>query len=656
MDAAGPRAARGLAIVPGDLAAGGVGTVTSGASHPLSSLCHVDVQRFLEAVGSIAFVVDVLPDGCFLLAAGNQAFTDAVGHHRAVSGVLTADLFPGRDGFDLDTRLQRCVDARLPIAGEVRLPMGGDRRWWHLTLSPLGDRTDHVTRLLGIALDITGRKREEESLRLDATLLRDAIEAMAEGFALWDRDERLVFCNDRFRQCYPAAAQALAPAAAFGDVFADAAAAGWLCREAAGDRDAEMATPTLRPLAAEREEGLSDGRWLLATDRATPDGGTVSFRTDITDRKRIERVVRQSRATLQAMMDSVDDLIAMVNADHLVLAVNRAGARWLGSEPSRVVGRRIDAVFDAETGTTIGHLIDEVLGGGVTRHAEVSTADRCLEVSLHPVPGADAAPVAVSVVGRDVTRRKAAEHQVREHQQLLARCQRITAVGETAAALAHEVSQPLAAVVNYCAGARAQLNRGAFSAADLADALGDACHEAERAQAIVRGMTGFVRRTPENRSRADVNAVIGGVVDLIRRDLERHDVELRLALAQALPAVEVNVVEVEQVVFNLLRNSLDSLVDGRAAARRINVATALVDGPTIEIRVDDSGPGFSPEARSKLFTPFHTTKARGMGMGLAICRTIVEGHGGRIWVADSPEGGASVRFTLPLGAETRLAS
>jgi two-component system sensor histidine kinase TtrS len=262
----------------------------------------------------------------------------------------------------------------------------------------------------------------------------------------------------------------------------------------------------------------------------------------------------------------------------------------------------------------------------------------------------------VLILQEDITARVTAEQKAREHQQLLARCQRIATIGETAAALAHEVNQPLTAVVSYCEGAITQLKTAAFDAAEVVEALADACREAERASAIVRGVNSFVRRSPDQRRQVDVNLLIGSVVELARKDLERHGVELCLELGEALPPVSVNAVEVEQVLFNLVRNSIDALVETGPASRRVSVRSALVDGQSIEISVDDSGHGFSAEARTHVFTPFFTTKPGGIGMGLAICRTIVESHGGRIWAEDSGEGGASVHFSLPLAERVRLAS
>lgn len=621
-------------------------------SDPLATLDHAQLRNFLDGLGLSAFAIDVVPDGCFRFAVANARFAKLAALEDAVIGRLAAEVFPAATRDGIESYCQRSIDTREPVAWQWQLPIAGTTRWWSTNLAPQADRTGHIVRLIGIAIDITVLKDHERARHASESRLEHALESINEGFALWDANDRLVLCNRRYKDFYPAVAHLLQPGASRRLIADEAVALGQF---RTSDRHAGNGGASLqRPDGYDdvREEWLSDGRSLLASDGRSPDGGTVGLRTETTDRVRTERIVRQSRATLNAMMDALDDLIAMVNSSGVLLAINQAGAQWLRARSDEVIGQRLVSVLGGAPADILAEMIDVVLDAGLCQREEIAWNDRILDVSVHPVMAEDGKPVAVSIVARDITERRAADERVRDHQQMLARCMRIATMGEMAAAIAHELSQPITAIITTCHVCLAELAPVEPVPTDAIDAVEDVRREAERAAAILKSVSAFVRRTPTERSAADINELVRTVLDLARNTPGGRSITFELDLDSALPPAVINIVEIEQVLLNLLRNSIDALSDGErppsSGPPRVTITTRQISGKALEVAVQDNGAGFSAEAKTRAFAPFYSTKASGMGMGLSICRTIIDSHGGGIWAEVAPDGGARVAFTLPL--------
>jgi PAS domain S-box-containing protein len=247
----------------------------------------------------------------------------------------------------------------------------------------------------------------------------------------------------------------------------------------------------------------------------------------------------------------------------------------------------------------------------------------------------------------DVTDRKAAEERAREHKAELAHVLRLGTVEEMASAYAHEISQPLVAIYNYARGCSLRLESGRYSAADLTDVLARIAQQAERASKVVRNIGDFVRKGETELHEADLNAIVRTVAELAEVDFERGRVKLVLSLAESLPLVMVNRIEVEQVVLNLVRNAIEAMQDVAPADRILTIRTARRGDDEIEIVVSDTGPGLPAEA-ARVFEPFFTTKPGGLGMGLSISRTIIEAHGGRIEAEPAYGRGAEFTIALPI--------
>jgi C4-dicarboxylate-specific signal transduction histidine kinase len=219
-----------------------------------------------------------------------------------------------------------------------------------------------------------------------------------------------------------------------------------------------------------------------------------------------------------------------------------------------------------------------------------------------------------------------------------------------AAGLAHELNQPLAAISSYVDGAMQLLRSRGDPGTEVLEAMEAAAAEAERAGKIIHRMTNFLRRTETRPSPVDLNGLAREAMSLAHPVFQTSSVRVLLELADDLPAVLADPIQIEQVVVNLVRNALEAMQQTPNAERVLTVRTARADAGFVQMAVQDTGCGLPADADAKLFQKFYTTKPHGMGMGLAISRTIITAHGGRLEAAASPRGGAVFTFTLPVVA------
>jgi len=228
----------------------------------------------------------------------------------------------------------------------------------------------------------------------------------------------------------------------------------------------------------------------------------------------------------------------------------------------------------------------------------------------------------------------------------LEQASRLITVGELASSLAHELNQPLAAITNYCLGSVHLLEAGLGEPAALLEAMRKATQQAERASRIIARVRGFLRRTETRLSPLPIREVIEDTAAIIAPEAQRQRVKLLLDIPAETPAVLADRVMIEVVMLNLMRNAIQAM-EQSPAARRLMKITADWDAGRVEIRVIDGGHGITEEEGDKVFAPFHSSKPDGMGMGLAICRSVLELHGGQLWMTPNPAGGTIFHFSLP---------
>ena len=247
----------------------------------------------------------------------------------------------------------------------------------------------------------------------------------------------------------------------------------------------------------------------------------------------------------------------------------------------------------------------------------------------------------------DITGRKQTEEISRQQQDKLQMTARLITVGEMASTLAHEINQPLAAIANYNRGSVRRLRSGNWDADELLEAMEKTGEQAERAGKIIQRVREFVRKREPALAACDINEVIAGVAKMIEIEAEKSTIGVRLELTPELPAARADKVMIEQVILNLVKNAIEAMQGVARENRVLAIRSSAGEPGTVGVEVADTGRGLPQELKENLFTPFFTTKPEGMGMGLQICRSIVELHDGRLWASHNPAGGSTFHFTVP---------
>lgn len=247
---------------------------------------------------------------------------------------------------------------------------------------------------------------------------------------------------------------------------------------------------------------------------------------------------------------------------------------------------------------------------------------------------------------RDLTDQQLTEDRLKELQSEVTHMSRFTALGEMASTLAHEINQPLTAISNYLKGSRRLIERMEGEKVEmLKDAVSKAADQALRAGQIIRRLREFVARGESERRIESLPKLIEDASTLALVGAREHGIAVTFRLDPAADLVLADRIQIQQVLVNLMRNAIEVMSEG-GPVRRLDIATAAGAESQVEVTVADSGAGLAPEVAKQLFQPFVTTKRKGMGLGLSICRTIVEAHGGKIWVESPPDGGTIFHFTL----------
>jgi C4-dicarboxylate-specific signal transduction histidine kinase len=251
-------------------------------------------------------------------------------------------------------------------------------------------------------------------------------------------------------------------------------------------------------------------------------------------------------------------------------------------------------------------------------------------------------------VSLDITARKKAELEAQQQRKEVAHLSRVTMLGELSGALAHELNQPLTAILSNAQAAQRFLGQDSVDLDELRAILQDIVDEDKRAGEVIRRLRALLSTGETQRQSADVNELVSEVFKLLRSDLANQGVRLQAELAPNLPSVNADRVQLQQVLINLVMNACDAMGEVAANDRRVIVRTELAAGVGVLVSVIDHGYGIPTEHIEKVFESFFTTKTHGMGLGLSICRSIVTAHGGRLWAENNPDRGASFHFWVPL--------
>jgi len=389
----------------------------------------------------------------------------------------------------------------------------------------------------------------------------------------------------------------------------------------------------------------------MITDDDGQFAGIEGILRDISERKRVEDRLRESEERYRRLYDDNPAMYFTVDASGLVLSVNRFGAEQLGCTPSALVGRPVtDLVVPADRDAVHAHLARCLAHLNETQHWEFRKVRHDGSVfwvreTARAVQPGDGQPV-VLIVCEDITAQKRAEELAYQHRAELAHVARVSTMGELAAGLAHEINQPLGAIVNYTRGTQRRLRAGTMELPALLDALEEISVLGMRCGDIIRRLRGFIRKSAATFEWVDLNVLARDVGALTEPDARQRGVSIIYDLAPDLPLVRVDRIQIEQVVLNLMRNAIEAMERLDVGEKIVTVTTCPADDGGVEVAISDTGAGLTDEQLVQSFEPFFTTKATGLGLGLGISRSIVEAHGGRLWATPHRPRGMTFRFQI----------
>jgi len=383
-------------------------------------------------------------------------------------------------------------------------------------------------------------------------------------------------------------------------------------------------------------------------------GFSVAMR-DVTERRRVEEALVRSEARYRAVSELTSDYAYAFRVD----PTGAVTVEWIAGAFTRITGYTTEEVEQLGGGIALVHPDDIEIALARVRtliahrpdtsefRIRTKTGDvRWIRESARPVWDEEKRLLRVYGAAQDISERKHAEDAARRHQAELAHLLRVATINELAAGLAHEINQPLAAIVSYARGCSRRMRSGSGETAELVRAVDEIAEQAMRADEIVRRLHRFVRKEAPRPEPLAVNDVVRHAVRLVDGEAAERGVGIQLDLASALPATRADAIQIEQVILNLVRNAFEAMAAVPSDRRSLSITTSATAEGNIEVAVRDAGEGIRPESLGEVFTPFFTTKSHGLGMGLAISRSIVEAHGGRIWATATPGGGTTFRFTL----------
>jgi PAS domain S-box-containing protein len=366
---------------------------------------------------------------------------------------------------------------------------------------------------------------------------------------------------------------------------------------------------------------------------------------DITQRKRAEYLTGQ-------VFDTYPDAICVIGRDYRYQRVNPVYERDLGMPADLLVGTHVaDLLGITFFDQTLKPNYERCFAGEEVRYTEWVTYPRSrrryLSVSYSPLRPASDRVEAILVITRDLTDHVLASEALRSAQAELAHANRVAAMGQLTASIAHEVNQPIAAtVINAQAGLRF-LGAQAMDLNKIREILSEIVKDGNRAGEVISRIRDLIKKAPPRRDRWEINGAIREVIELTRGEAVKNGISVQMELADGLPLIRGDRVQLQQVLLNLIINAIEAMSDLGDGARELLISTGKIDSDGVLVTVRDSGPGLAPATLERVFESFYTTKPSGLGMGLSICRSIVEAHGGRLWASADIPRGATFQFTVP---------
>jgi PAS domain S-box-containing protein len=550
-----------------------------------------------------------------------------------------------------------------PFETEARVRRtDGEYQWFAIrkALAVSRDQVgEHSLRALIACDDIHERKQAQERLQQSEQRWQTAFENSAIGIMMRDRADRFFAANRAFRNMLGYTESELYQLCQLDVTYEED-------RELNLELVGELWEGKRQHFQIEKRYRQKNGTlvWVRNNVALVPGmGGVAPFLftivEDITERKKEESERRYIEQRYRVMVETASDAVVCIDESSAILLANPATTKVFGYDPAELIGKPLTMLmpeylrklhedgFRRYAATGQRHINWQ---GAELTGLRKNGQEFPVEVSFGELT-ADGHRIFTGFV-RDISERKQAEElraSLHATQLELAQVSRLTTMGELAASIAHEVNQPLTAVTNNANACLRLLARRNLDPEVLRRALEEIVADGTRASAVIARIRAFIKKTPAERKELDINDVIQEVLALARRELSENRVLLELRLTKTLPLVLVDRVQLQQVLLNLIMNGIEAMTPVTDRRRMLWVESQVGEAGDVLVAVRDSGTGVGSES-DRVFTPFFTTKANGMGMGLAISRSLIEGHGGRLWSSPNSPHGAIFSFTLPAAA------
>jgi len=373
---------------------------------------------------------------------------------------------------------------------------------------------------------------------------------------------------------------------------------------------------------------------------------------DLIERGQVEAALRESEerlGRLASIVEFSDDAIISKKLDGTITSWNKGAERLFGYSAEEAVGQPIAMLIHEDRYNEERKILERIGRGERVEHYETVRKRKdgssiFISLTTSPVKNSEGRIVGASKVARDITDRKHAEAREKMLMAELTHMNRVATVGEVSASIAHEINQPLTVISLDAEAVRLSLSSMKLDD-DLIATLDNLVSASHRASEIIRNIKSMFRKDAGDKSDVDINEMIRSVVSLVEADLRKHHVNLKMELDEPLPRILANGIQIQQVILNLFMNAVDAVRSEHSPF--LSVKSKLSSRESVRVLIEDTGIGIAPAHADKIFEPMFTTKEHGIGMGLSICRTIIERHGGRIWASPGDSGGALFQFELP---------
>jgi PAS domain S-box-containing protein len=550
--------------------------------------------------------------------------------------------------------------------------LAGTPKWWDVMVTPIMGSDGKPEALLSVSRDITGLQQAEESLRQSEERLRLAIETT--GLGIWDfntltgerqwtAEARELFgfapdttiTQDLVLQCIHPEDREQIVDTAYRDQPGDSLTFNNTFRITRADTGEERWITSAGHTLVDKD-GRPTRKLGIAQDV------TLHVAAEEALRASQDRLLRQT-AHLESILATVPDAMVVSDEKGIIRSFSATAVRMFGYHPEEIIGTSVKYLMPVpyrDNHEGFMHRYRHTGERRITESGRVAVAQRKdgstfpMEVHLGEMESSGERFFTAFI--RDLTDRQYTEKRMQELQTELAYMSRLSAMGEMGSTLAHEVNQPLAAITGYLKGCGMILDRmDGEQVPMLRHGIEGAAEEALRAGEVIRQLRAFVARGETDQEVEDLRKLIEEASALALAGAKDKGIKVEFDLPHESPKVLVSRVQIQQVLLNLVRNAMEAMQD--VDERHLTIQAEVEDeGAMVRLSVKDTGTGLAPSVQDKLFTPFTTTKKTGMGVGLSICRTIIEAHGGKIWADSTPGEGTAFHFTLKAVKEEELAA